>query len=257
MNTNKKLTPAQKRAITIANKKALKALETASTLNESNQALAVLEIETEALEVLTLEQYQSLLSATNVNAASNYQLAVIEREFIESSAQIHDLKELLELRALEVALELESKVTFTSESKKLAMEKNYINRMQANKAFLNASLASLQLIVKRSNESTLEYLLNASNYKTASRVLDAAKMMNNEKHSSILDYTLKAIKRSMMQKTSVDQVCTISNQCYARISNAVKALAFFDLIDVTDCSFDSKTNIINKMSKNTLVSIKA
>lgn len=270
---NSKLTAAQKRAITIANKKALKALS-----DIENKALAI--VESEELQSLTHEQYSALeaqqkalsyqalsirelelLTALEAqdNTINSQALAVIERDFIESSATlesaINSIEQLVSNRIIQVQLELESKTALCSDSKKDALQKNIINRLKANKAFSNASAKTLQMIVDSSSASTLEYLLNASNYKTASRILDAAKFLNDEKHSSIIDYTLSALKRSSYQQTSVDNVCAISNQCYARISNAIKALAFFDLIDVKDCSRDK--NLITKMSKNTLVSLKA
>jgi hypothetical protein len=156
-------------------------------------------------------------------------------------------------RSSEVQIELESNMIAVSESKQALATKNIINRLKANKAFTSASIASLELIVKHSNAQTLDYLLNASNYKTASRILDAAKMLNQEKHSTILDYTLTALNKSMLQKTSVNELCVKSSQCYARISNAVKALAFFNVITVDNVTLSN--NIISKMSKDTLVSI--
>ncbi|MGZ8220361.1 MAG: hypothetical protein ACXWT0_01805 [Methylobacter sp.] len=162
-------------------------------------------------------------------------------------------QKLVSFRASEVEVELQSNMIAVSDNKAIAMQKNMKNRLKACKAFVNASESSLDLIVTHSSASMLEYLMNASNYKTATRVLDCAKYMCNEKHSSIIDYTLSALERSVLQKTSVDQVCNISQQCYARISNAVKALAFFDLIKVENAMFNDR--LIVKLSKDSLISL--
>ncbi|MGZ8261412.1 MAG: hypothetical protein ACXWTU_00445 [Methylotenera sp.] len=166
----------------------------------------------------------------------------------------NNLKNTVIFKSLEVERDLQSNLISVSDEKQASLTKNYINRLKANKAFINASQSSLETIVKYSDIETLEYLMNPSNYKTASRILDAAKMLNSEKYSTILDYTLSALKRSPMQKTSVDSVCNIANQCYARVSNAVKALAFFDLIEVSDVTTNG--NIIVKMSKSSMIQLK-
>lgn len=130
--------------------------------------------------------------------------------------------------------------------------KNIAARFRTCETFKNASAESIALIIKHSDDATLEYLLNASNYKTATRILDAAKMLNSEKHSSIIDYTLSAVKRSSLQKTSVDMICSSANQCYSRVSNAIKALYFFDLIAVENATTNKR--LIVRMSKETMIS---
>lgn len=146
---------------------------------------------------------------------------------------------------------VEKRINVSSEKKDL-MQKNITARFKTCETFKNASSESIALIIKHSDDATLEYLLNASNYKTATRILDASKMLCNEKHSSIIDYTLSAVKRSSLQKTSVDMICSSANQCYSRVSNAIKALYFFNLIAIDNATTNKR--LIVRMSKESLIS---
>jgi hypothetical protein len=175
-------------------------------------------------------------------------------EAIETVEAIPTFRTFMELSVEDIKLDLLAVEMSCSESKKDSIHKNIKARLRACETFAKASDKSLDLIIANSSESTLQQLMNYRNYKTATRILDCANMLSKEgKFSSILTYALNALQRSTMQQTSIDSICAIANQDYSRIANAIKALAFFDLIQVKNADFQDK--LIVKMSKNTLVSL--
>jgi hypothetical protein len=162
-------------------------------------------------------------------------------------------------KANEVEVSLQSNLIAVSDDKAIALQKNMINRLKVNAIFCKTSIEVLTIIVNASSEQALEYLLDAKNYKTAQRILDVAKYLNNDaKYSSIIDYAIASINKLTSKdqnvSASIERIMIDTTQCYSRISNAVKALAFFKIISV-DTSIDEKTMIINKLSKDTRLMI--
>lgn len=135
--------------------------------------------------------------------------------------------------------------------------KNTVNRLKTIETFGKASESALTLIATHALEqSAFNQLTAHSNYKTACRVLDAAHFLTASKsYSTIIDYTLKVLQRAKSVNLSVDQICAQSNQCYARISNALKALHYFGIVSLSNAQTDR--NFITRMSKDSIVSFDA
>jgi tetratricopeptide (TPR) repeat protein len=166
------------------------------------------------------------------------------------------IADVVENRIQSVEDELETKLMLVSDNQSERVMKNNKARLRTCEEFKKASEKALNLIVENSDEQTLLYLMNAKNYKTAQRILDCAHMLTESgKYSSILDYTKQALKRASHNRNSVDAVCAISGQCYARISNAVKALHFFNQIELSDCTLSDNKRLVLAMSKNTMISV--
>lgn len=197
---------------------------------------------------------QNKKSTSKTVKASKVEAQQIEAIEVTPTVESAPLKTFMELSIEDVKLDLLAVELSASEAQKERVSKNIKARLRTCEVFTKASDKALELIVTNSDEQTLQQLMNYKNYKTATRVLDAAKMLSKESSfSSILTYTLNALQRSSLQKTSVEMICSIANQDYSRVANAIKALAFFGLIDVENAEFTNK--LITKMSKNTLVSV--
>ena len=169
----------------------------------------------------------------------------------------NDLTNSIIFASIEASEKMQKTLLATSEEKAVLINKNMINRLKVNATFCKASNDVLLIIANASSELALEYLLDAKNYKTAQRVLDVAKMLNKDsKYSSIVDYTLVSITKLSSKdqniKTSLKAVMQDTTQCYSRISNAIKALAFFNIITV-DTTIDERTMIINALTVDTKI----
>lgn len=150
--------------------------------------------------------------------------------------------------AIEAAKTIEEKQAFLSDDKAATAQKNKVNRLKVNDNFCKLDNDVLALIAEHSSEQVLENLLSCNNYKTAQRVADVAKMLSNKKHSTIIDYTISALEKSMLEKTTIDQLCARTNQCYSRIANSVRALQFFNIVIVDNIELN-KCNLIKSLSK--------
>jgi hypothetical protein len=148
-------------------------------------------------------------------------------------------------RELLASSSAETQALFVRSRNALNKEKKFVTLSQDAQNMVTARIAQL-------GDTGRDYLFQR-NYKTLDRILDAARMIDGKSTSSILEYVSRPIKRSKSVDLTVDNVCVQANQCYARVSNAIKALAFFDLIKVHNASYLGQSTFVDKLSKESRV----
>jgi hypothetical protein len=139
----------------------------------------------------------------------------------------------------------ETKALYVRSRNALNKEKKFVTLSTDAQAMVTARIAKL-------GDSGRDYLFQR-NYKTLDRILDAARMIDGKSTSSILGYVITPVKRSKSVDLTVSNIRSQTGQCYARVSNAIKALAFFDLVRVHNASYLGQSTFVDKLSDDSRV----
>lgn len=151
-------------------------------------------------------------------------------------------------------LSLDKALLAQSDAETKALYVRSRNALNKEKKFTLLSSDTQQALVERIallGDSGRDYLFQR-NYKTLDRILDAGLMIDNKKSSTILTYVGRVLKRSKSTNLTTDQICGQSSQCYARVSNALKAFAFWGYVKPhgTHAMYREST-FVDKLSKET------